>query len=165
MRKNKDGFYTGEYVVENKEKYTGKTNPKCRSSWEHRFCHFLDHQTQVKKWEFESIKIEYFFPIDKKIHRYFPDFYFEEEDKFGKTRKFMVEVKPKNQVFAPKSPKNNSNKRRQRYLYEAQTYVRNRCKWEAAENYCKKKGYEFRLASLVNHKGNNIWKVFSLNQI
>jgi len=165
MRKNRDGFYTGEYVVENKEKYTGIKNPKCRSSWEHRFAHFLDHQPQVKKWSFESIIIEYFFPIDKKIHRYFPDFYFEEEENGGKVRKFLIEVKPKTQIFTPKEPKNNNNKRRLRYLYEAQTYVKNRSKWEAADLYCKKYGYEFRIASLVKNKGNDIWKVFSLNQI
>jgi hypothetical protein len=143
----------------------GKKNPRCRSSWEHKFCYFLDHQPQVKKWSFESIEIQYYYPIDKKVHRYYPDFYFEEEDNSGKTRKFLVEVKPKTQTIPPKAPKNKNRKARKTYIYEAQTYVRNRCKWESAKEYCKRKGYEFRIVSLVKRKGNEVWEVFSLNQI
>jgi len=164
-RRKKDGFYKGKYIVENRQKYLGKTDPIYRSSWESKFCYFLDHTPQVKKWNYECIEIEYYNPIDKKIHRYFPDFYFEEEDNNNKKRTFIVEVKPKSQIRPPKAPKNNNGKARLRYLNEAKTYVINKCKWESADAYCRKKGYEFRIASLVRIKGNDIWKVVSLKQI
>jgi len=162
-RRNKAGFYQSEYIVVNTEKYRGKQNPKCRSSWEHRFCFFLDHTPQVKWWDYECLTIEYYSPIDQKIHRYFPDFLFNEEDNSGKSRTFLIEVKPQSQIKPPKESK--SSRGRRTYIYEAKTFVINRLKWEAAEIYCKKNNYEFKIVSLVKQKGNEIWKAVSLSQI
>lgn len=137
--------YQGEYIVENKEKYIGASNPRYRSSWEARVCYFLDHNDKILKWGYECIQIEYFNVIDKKIHRYYPDFYFEEIDSNEKYRKFVVEVKPAHQTVPPKQPKNNNKKAHQRYIYEAHEFVRNQCKWEAAKEFCRKKGMEFKV--------------------
>jgi len=161
MRKGKSGFYKGVYIVENKEKYKGKQNPVYRSSWESRFCHWLDHHPSVKTWCFECLVIPYFSDVDKKMHRYITDFCFIEVDSKNNQRRFVVEVKPEKQIIPPKPPKNKNGKAQRRYIYESTTYVKNRCKWRAAEEYCKKKGYEFRIVCLV--KGN--WKVYSLNEI
>ena len=161
MARRHSGWYQGVYIVENKEKYKGKQNPFCKSSWEHRFSFFLDHHPDVKKWCFECLVIPYYSTIDNKMHRYITDFCFEEVDEKDQKRRFVVEVKPESQIVPPKQPKNNNRKAQKRYIYEATTYARNRCKWGAAEDYCKKHGYEFRIACLV--KGN--WKVYSLNDI
>lgn len=161
MRKDKSGFYRGVYLVENKEKYGGKANPIYRSSWESKFCYFLDHHPNVQKWCFECLVIPYYNSIDKKIHRYITDFCFQEVDKKGNKRRFVVEVKPEKQIIPPKPPKNKNAKAQIRYAYEAETYARNRCKWRAAEDFCKKRGYEFRLVCLVS----NFWKIYSLNEI
>lgn len=135
--------YKGTYVVENKDKYLGNKNPSYRSSWESRFCYYLDHDSSVKKWGYECLEIPYFNAIDKKVHRYYPDFYFEEIDKDGKARKFVIEVKPSNQTQPPQQPKNNNGKANKRYVYEAYAFVKNQCKWEAAKKFCQDKGFEF----------------------
>jgi len=145
MEKGKSGFYIGEYKVENKKKYIGAKNPVYRSSWESRFCYFCDHSPSIKKWGFECLEIPYLSAIDKRIHRYYPDFYFEEVDKNGNERKFVIEVKPASQTRPPKKPKNNNRKARKRYIYEAHTYVTNRCKWDAAREFCAKRGLEFKI--------------------
>jgi hypothetical protein len=164
MKKNKIVFWQGKYLVENVNKFCGKINPIVyRSSWESKFCYFLDHHPNVKKWCYECLEIAYYNPLDKKMHRYYPDFYFEEENNKGNKRIFVVEVKPKTQIIPPKEPK--SNRGRKRYLYEAKTYITNRLKWEAAEKYCDSKGYEFRIAVLEKVKDLEQWKVFSLKQI
>ena len=136
--------YQGEYVVKNKEKYIGGSNPKYRSSWEARFCYFLDHNDSVIKWGYECLEIEYFSVIDKKIHRYYPDFYVE-INKNEQIKKYVVEVKPANQTVPPKQPKINNKKAYKRYIYEAHQFVRNQCKWEAAKDYCNKKEMEFKV--------------------
>jgi hypothetical protein len=112
-------WYQGIYIVENTEKYKGKSNPICRSSWEHRFSFFLDHCPNVNMWCFECLIIPYYNEIDKKMHRYITDFCFAEVDSKGQTRKFVVEVKPKKQITPPKIPKNKNNKAQKRYIYEA----------------------------------------------
>lgn len=142
MSKN---FYSGVYQVENKDKYIGIKNPVYRSSWESRFCYFLDHNQNVLKWGYECLTIAYFSPLDNKMHKYYPDFVVELTDKTGVLKKFIVEVKPKSQTKIPKEPKNNNKKAQKRYLYEANTYVTNKCKWEAAEIYCQQHGMEFKL--------------------
>ena len=138
-------YYNGIYEVQNKEKYLGSCNPIYRSSWESRFMYFCDHSPSIIKWSYESIEIQYFNSIDKKVHRYYPDFYFEETDSNGQFRKFLVEVKPANQTIPPKQPKINNKKAYQRYIYEAHEFVRNQCKWEAAKKFCKKQGIEFKV--------------------
>jgi hypothetical protein len=136
-------YSSGEYIVENKEKYIGEKNPKYRSSWEQKFCYFLDHNTNILRWGYESVSLTYFSPIDNKTHRYFLDFYFETVNKQGNIEKYLVEVKPYEQTLPPKKPKNKKGEKR--FLYEAQTYIINKCKWEAAEKFCKSRGVNFQI--------------------
>jgi len=138
-------FYNGEYQVVNKQKYIGEKNPRYRSSWECRFCYFLDFQPKVILWGYECLVIEYFNVIDKKIHRYYPDFYFEKLEQDNSISKFVVEVKPANQTVPPKPPKNGNKKAQKRYIYEAHEYVKNKCKWESSEEFCKKRGLKFKV--------------------
>jgi hypothetical protein len=137
--------YHGLYEVENKDKYIGNTNPKYRSSWEAIFCYFLDHSKSVVKWGYECVNIRYYSPIDKKLHRYFIDFYFESINKHGKLEKYLVEVKPSEQTKPPKRPKNKNKKRNKRYLAEMETFIINKCKWKSAMKFCAARGIKWKI--------------------
>lgn len=138
-------FYTGEYVVVNKNKYIGNKNPTYRSSWEARFCYHADMNPNILKWGYECVEITYLSPIDNKVHRYFPDFYMELIDKNKQLQKYIVEVKPLNQTKKPVTPKNRNQKAQRRYLSEVSTYVTNISKWQSAEKYCQKRGFIFKI--------------------
>ena len=56
-------------------------------------------------------------------------------------KKMLLEVKPAAQTQPPKSPK----RRTKRYISEVMTYGVNEAKWKAAREYCKDKGWEFRI--------------------
>ena len=57
------------------KKYKGDiTNIICRSSWERRFCNYCDLNENIVEWGSEEFWIPYLSPVDKRIHRYFPDF-------------------------------------------------------------------------------------------
>lgn len=151
MTRRRNYYHQGEYKVENKEKYYGKKNPKFRSSWEERFCYWCDHNISIKKWGFECLDIKYFSPIDNKVHRYFPDFYVEVLDKdTQKIIKYLVEIKPHDQTIPPKVPK----RKTKRYLVEAEMYIINQCKWEAARKMCATRDLIFEI---VTEKGNKIF--------
>lgn len=59
-------------------------------------------------------------------------------DKNGKTKKFLVEIKPSSQCKPPKKGKNEK-----KFLNEVKTYGINQAKWRAAKAAAKKNGYEF----------------------
>jgi len=138
-------FDKGEYIVENRSKYIGDKNPAYKSSFEKRFCYFMDHNPKILKWAYEPFEIKYLNIVDKRIHRYFPDFYFEEIDNNQKHRKFLIEVKPSDQTIPPKQPKIRNSKAYKRYMYEAYEFAKNQCKWAAAKKFCQEKGIEFQI--------------------
>jgi len=55
----------------------------------------------------------------------------------------MVEIKPFKQTQPPKKGGGKNSKRR--YITECLTYRKNQDKWNSAEMWCKKQGYNFRL--------------------
>ena len=68
--------YKGLYKIKNLSKYKG--NPAkvtYRSLWERKFMVYCDNNPNILKWSSEEIIIPYRSPIDKRIHRYFPDFW------------------------------------------------------------------------------------------
>jgi hypothetical protein len=165
MKKNKNGFWQGRYFIENINKFDGKNKSIIyKSSWESKFCYFLDHHPNVKKWCYECLRIKYYNCLDQKNHVYITDFCFQKITN-GNKQNFVVEVKPKRQIFPPLIPKNKSQKRKKRYLQESQTYVQNLCKWAAADEYCKKKDLNFRIVALVKIKEEYHWEVFTYDQI
>jgi len=137
--------YKGKYIVENKEKYLNDKSPIYRSSWEAKVCKFFDMSDSILKWSYESVVIPYVNAIDGKTHRYYPDFYIEKKNKNGTISKVIVEVKPKKQTIPPKEPKTNNWKSKRQYMYEAEMFIVNQCKWKAASAYCDKYGYEFQI--------------------
>ena len=124
MSKYKQGFYK----VNNPSKYRGDINNIVyRSSWELRVFKYMDNTPNIIEWSSEEIIIPYISPVDKRVHRYFPDLKF--TTKTGKT--FLCEIKPKKETKAP-------SKKSKNYLNESYTFVKNKLKWEAAEKYCLK---------------------------
>lgn len=120
------------------EKYVGDpTNIIMRSSWETMFAGWCDKNPSIVKWSSEETVIPYRCPTDQKIHRYFVDFKIVLKD--GRT--YLVEVKPLKQLSPPEFP----GRKTQRYLTESLTFMKNQAKWEAAKNYCKDRGWEFKI--------------------
>jgi len=131
-------FHKRKYTPIFPEKYAGDpTNIIMRSSWETMFASWCDKNPSVVKWSSEETIIPYRRPTDNHIHRYFVDFKITVNT--GKT--YLVEVKPYKQTQLPEYP----GKRTQRYLMESLTFMKNQAKWEAATNYAKDRGWEFKI--------------------
>ena len=131
-------FHKRKYTPIFPEKYAGDpTNIIMRSSWETMFASWCDKNPSVVKWSSEETIIPYRCPTDNHIHRYFVDFKITVNT--GKT--YLVEVKPYKQTQLPEYP----GKRTKRYLIESLTFMKNQAKWEAATNYAKDRGWEFKI--------------------
>lgn len=138
----KSGFKQGFFKPNNPQKYRGdSTNIVYRSGWEKKIMEWLDNRSDVVSWSSEEIIIPYYSPVDNRMHRYFPDFYVETLGSSGERRSFLLEVKPLNQTQEPKK----QSRRTKRYITEVVTYGINQAKWKAAEEYCRNKGWEFKL--------------------
>ena len=130
--------YQGLYKPTHPKKYVG--DPKkivYRSLLERRFMRYCDLNQDILFWASEELPIRYFNPIDKKYHRYFPDFVV----KTSKQKKYMIEVKPSRQIGKPKLGK----KKSKTYMRESFEYIKNQAKWQAAKSYCDDKGMKFKL--------------------
>ena len=68
-------------------------------------------------------------------------------DRAGKQRAEVVEVKPANQTLRERVGKSR---------YNQEQYIKNQAKWEAAAAWCKQKRVRFRIVSEddIFHKGN-----------
>jgi hypothetical protein len=73
-------------------------------------------------------------PIDKKVHRYIPDFLIQLE-KNQEKKSILIEVKPNKQV----NLKESASKK------EKILFLINSAKWQAAKNFCIKHGMEFKI--------------------
>jgi hypothetical protein len=130
--------YKGRYVPVNRKKYSGDPlNITFRSLWERRVMKYFDESPHIIKWSSEGLIIPYRYDVDKKWHRYFPDFWI--EDKNG--NRIVIEVKPNKQLLPP----NPKRKRTKSFWKESYAYVKNRNKWDFAEEYCKNRGWEFQI--------------------
>lgn len=130
--------YKGIYRPSNPKKYVG--DPKrivYRSLLERRFMLYCDRTDDIINWASEEISIPYISPIDKKLHRYYPDFIV----KTSKGRRLIIEIKPYRQTSQPKAPK----RKTKAYLREQLEYIKNNAKWKAAKAFCEDKGFEFKI--------------------
>ena len=133
--------YKGIYKPTNPKKYIGNPNMIVyRSTWERKFCRYLDLNENVLKWASEEIQIPYYNPVKKRSARYFPDFYMEYTDKGGKTKKCLIEVKPAKETKPPVYKKRTKN-----VLIAEAMYSQNLAKWAAAKEFCLDNGWEFRI--------------------
>lgn len=132
--------YKTKYKIQNPSKYIGDSkNIICRSLWERRVCRYMDENKNVIRWGSEELIIPYYSPIDKKNHKYYPDFIAEIKSKDGDLKTYVIEVKPKKQTKPPKQPKRKTKS----FLNECITYTINEAKWKSARKLCQKKGWDF----------------------
>ena len=101
----------------------------------------FDTNPNIIRWGSEEVVIPYVSPIDNRYHRYFTDFYVEAVGRDGETKKMLLEVKPKAQTQEPKKP----SRKTKRYITEVMTYGINQAKWKAAEDFCRDRGWEFKV--------------------
>jgi len=135
--------YKGKFKPKNPSKYIGDpTNIVYRSRWELKFMSYLDNHPSVLQWASEEFCVPYRSPLDDKIHRYFPDFYVKTKTPTGNIAEAVYEIKPYKQTQHPKRGKNERV-----YLNEVKTYVINKRKWEAAEAFCRSKGWAFSIVT------------------
>ncbi len=128
--------YSGKFVPKNPEKYTGNVSTIIyRSLWEFKLMKYLDAHNEIVKWASEELIIPYRSPIDRRMHRYFPDFWVQKES----GEQLVIEVKPKQQLKPPKKPKRQT----QRYLREMHTFAINQRKFEVPEEFCRNRGMKF----------------------
>lgn len=133
--------HKGRFKPKNPQKYLGNpTNIIYRSLWEAKLMKYLDDHPDVLSWASEEIVIPYKSPIDGRRHRYYPDFYVKRRVD-GRIRETIIEVKPRAQTIAPKK----SNKITRQYLQEVKTYGINEAKWKAASEFCKDRGWDFKI--------------------
>jgi len=134
--------YKGKYSPSYPRKYKGDpTNIVYRSLWERKFMVYCDLNENILEWGSEEIVMPYRSPVDGRVHRYFPDFYIKVKESTGRIKKMIVEIKPKRQCSPPSKPK----KQTKGYLREAYEYAKNQAKWEAASEWCKDRGYIFKV--------------------
>ena len=135
MRKS----YKGLYRPTNPKKYVGNTSQIVyRSLLERRFMRYCDLNKDITHWASEELPVRYYSPLDKKYHRYFPDFVV----KTVNGDKYMIEIKPSRQSVKPKPPKSNKSKA---YMRESFEYIKNQAKWSAAKEYCEDNGMQFKI--------------------
>ena len=124
------------------EKYSGDpTAIIMRSSWETRFASWCDKNPSVIKWKSEETVVPYRCPTDDRLHRYFVDFQIQVRQKDGLFKTFLIEVKPAKQTLPPAYP----GRQTKRYITESLTYIKNQAKWKAATEYCKDRGWQFKI--------------------
>jgi len=98
---------------------------------------YCDDTSAVLHWASEEFHIPYVSPVDGRAHRYFPDFYLEVSGKTG-LQTMVIEIKPDHQTTMPKK-----RKETRRYITEVATVAVNHAKWQAAEAFCKARGWKF----------------------
>jgi len=134
--------YQGKFKPINPDKYLGDVQGIIfRSNLERRLMMFCDTNPDVLEWASEEFCIRYVSPVDRKEHRYFPDFFMKIKKKDDTIDSVVIEVKPHSQCFPPKQPK----KQTRRFIAECQTYVVNQAKWAAAKKFCDKHGFRFEI--------------------
>jgi hypothetical protein len=130
--------YKGVFRPTNPKKYVGDSRKIIyRSSWEKKFMKHCDTNPEIIEWASEEMFVHYVSPIDKKIHRYFPDFLV----KTSNGKKIMIEIKPAIQCKPPR-PRSRKTKR---YVKEQFAFIKNISKWKAAKEYCSNNGIEFKI--------------------
>lgn len=132
--------YKGKYRVLNPLKYKGEINNVVyRSLWELRFMKWCDGNASILEWGSETVVIPYVSPVDRKVHRYFVDFFIKVLDKTGKTQKYLIEIKPEKFTKPPPIPK----RKTKQFIDEVFQYGVNEAKWKAAFEYCEDRKMKF----------------------
>lgn len=103
---------------------------------------YCDLTDSVTAWSSEEVVIPYVSPIDNKIHRYFVDFWIKTLTEQGKEEYLLIEIKPKKKTVKPVIAEQKMTKTK---LIEMRDWMINLTKWQAAENFCKDRGWKFKI--------------------
>lgn len=142
--------YKGKYKIKNPHKYVGdKDNVTYRSLWERKLCTYFDSNPNVLEWAIEPFSIPYYNPMDGRQHNYWIDFWIKVREKNGNICEKLIEVKPF-KFTQPPVVKNETQKKKKKYLEEVNLWVTNTSKWSAAKNLCETKKWEFVLITEKN---------------
>lgn len=134
--------YKGRFRPNDPSKYRGDiTNIIYRSLWELRFMKWCDTNHGVIEWGSETVIIPYISPVDKKIHRYFVDFYMKVRSSDNVIQKYLIEIKPERFTKPPEIPK----KKTKKFIDEVFQYGVNQAKWKAAFEYCSDRKMKFMI--------------------
>ena len=134
--------YKGKFRVDNPGKYKGDINNIVyRSLWELRFMKWCDKNPSVEEWGSETVIVPYISPLDRKVHRYFVDFYVKVRSKTGDLQKYLIEIKPERFTKPPAIPK----KKTKKFIDEVFQYGVNDSKWKAAFEFCKDRNMTFMI--------------------
>jgi hypothetical protein len=93
----------------------------------------------VQEWGSETVIVPYISPLDKKVHRYFVDFYIKVVDKNGGLQKYLIEIKPERFTKPPIIPA----RKTKAFIDEVFQYGVNEAKWKAAFEFCQDRNMKF----------------------
>lgn len=133
-------FMQGVFKPAHPEKYKGDVkNIIYRSSWELTYLMKLDRDENVIQYASEEVIIPYHHPVSHTVRRYFVDFWVKR--KVGDQIVIdLIEIKPLAQTRPPVIKKGQNKKTA---INQGLTYLINEAKWQAADKYCNKKGWNF----------------------
>jgi len=100
---------------------------------------WCDLNDSVQEWGSETVIVPYISPIDRKIHRYFVDFYIKVKNKTGSMQKYLIEIKPERFTKPPEIPQRKTKK----FIDEVFQYGVNEAKWKAAFEFCQDRNMKF----------------------
>ena len=129
--------YSGKYKLINPQKYKGDPSLIVyRSMWEKHCFKWCDTSKDVLEWSSEEIIVPYYYDVDKKYHRYFPDL----KIKLSSGVTYLIEIKPDKETRPPEG-----QRKTKQYISEGLTYVKNVNKWKAADSFAKDRGWIFQV--------------------
>ena len=99
---------------------------------------FCDNHPAVMEWASESIQIPYTNPLTGRQSIYVPDILIVFQDKSGKKRAELLEIKPSSQTTMEAAGKNIANQA---------AVVVNHAKWKAAAQFCRFRNMVFRVVT------------------
>ena len=135
--------YKGKFKPKYPNKYQGDIKEIVyRSSWELKMMKYCDTSKSIVEWGSEELVIPYLSPWDNRYHRYFPDFYVKVRTKNGSLKKYIIEVKPKNQCTPPER---NPKRRTGVWYNKVKTWGINKAKWKSATEFCLDNNMEFKI--------------------
>jgi hypothetical protein len=102
---------------------------------------WCDINPSIIEWGSETVIVPYISPIDKKVHRYFVDFYIKVKNKNGAIQKYLIEIKPERFTKPPAIPA----KKTKNFINEVFQYGVNEAKWKAAFEFCQDRNMKFMI--------------------
>jgi len=117
-----------------------------RSSWEYHFCRYCDNNSSIISVSSEPFAVEYFYSLDNKKHRYYPDFIIKVIDTQNNIVIHLIEIKPYQEVKdAINGVQQRANMKPGTFKKRTFTAMKNNAKWKAARAYCESKGIKFTI--------------------